>query len=338
MAKFTRDLGSYKMNSKSPLKIAIFMGPTATGKSSLAIEAAKKFSAEIINFDSLLFYKELNIGVAKPTLADLNSVPHHLVNVTTIDRPWDAAIFRERALTALKSMNSTSRVILVGGSGFYLRALTDGMYPSSTVPTPIRQKSDELYQSSGIAPFWELLTQVDPLSYQKLSPNDHYRIRRAVEHWWCHQTAFSESQSLWETEKNSQKLQNLLPANLSFLYLDLPKDEHWPIILERTRTMVHAGLLEEVSELLKTFSGEERPLQSIGYKESQAYLRGEIPGAQSSHSVTSEEKLIERIYLATRQLAKSQRTWFQKMPKETFHPLQDKHKIFSYLENFFASE
>jgi tRNA dimethylallyltransferase len=218
----------------------------------------------------------------------------------------------------------------VGGSGFYLRALTEGMYPSSTVPEEIRKKSDDLYLSAGITPFWELLEKVDLDHFQKLAANDHYRIRRAIEHWWCHTTPFSQAQKLWEQQKSAHSLQNLLPIDTVNLYLDLPKSEHWAIILERTKSMIQAGLIEEVKNLLNTYTGLERPLQSIGYKETQSYLQGESP--------KSEEELIELIYLATRQLAKSQRTWFQKIPKESFHPQNDKEKIFAYLQNFFYDE
>jgi len=305
----------------------------------LAIEMAQLFQAEIINFDSLLFYKELQIGVAKPTLPERMLIPHHLIDVTTIDRPWDASIFRKECLKILQTACSINEFagckhfILVGGSGFYLRALTEGMYPSTTVTPEIRAKSDQLYQLRGIDPFWEILGKHDLTSQMKLKYNDHYRIRRAVEHWWGHQTPFSTAQQIWESQKELSSWKNKIPIPFDFihLYLDVPKDEHWNIILKRTQQMLNQGLLEETQELLKTYQGNERPLQSIGYKETIEYLQADPKKDQIA-------ELIEAISVSTRQLAKSQRTWFKKMEKESFHPLLNREKIKDYLSHFFYKD
>ncbi len=289
---------------------------------------AEAFDAEIINFDSLLFYRELQIGVAKPTIQERARVPHHLIDVASIDQPWDASIFRQACLNLLTTTQKT-RFLLVGGSGFYLRALTEGMYPSTSVPTEIRQQSTELYQSSGIDPFWKLLSEVDPETYSLLKPNDHYRIMRAIEHWWTHHTPFSLSQKQWKADHEKNRWTSQLPLEETHLYLDLPKEEHWNIIQQRTKSMLDSGLRTEVESLLQTYRGDERPLQSIGYKEVVAYLKS------NKNEREDEASLIEPISIATRQLAKAQRTWFQKIPKKSFHPLVDSDKIKVYLDQFF---
>lgn len=300
--------------------ICIISGPTATGKTKLSVEMARKFGGEIVNFDSLLFYKELNIGTAKPTLDEMNGVPHHLINGHSINNPINAADFFRLAVPIIEEIHARNKpVFLVGGSGFYLQAVLFGMFDSKTTPPEIQKKSDELYQRDGIEKFLDILRIEDPASFTKYHTNDHYRIRRAVEHFWATGNTFSSSREKMDQNAKAGPWKKL-GWQVFHAYLDLDKSDHQKIIYDRTVEMIEKGLIEEVKGLYaKGFSKSLKPLQSIGYKETQDYLEGKI---------NSLQELEEKITIATRQLAKAQRTWFKKQEKNSYNPITDKLKIF----------
>ena len=297
-------------------KVIILSGPTATGKTSLGVSLAKKYRLEIINFDSLLFYRELNIGTAKPTLQEMEDVPHHLISFQSAQSPINSAQFYRLALDKTNTLHTRGVIpLFVGGSAFYLRALLKGLYESSHPSQEVLEKSRCLYEKEGIQPFQEILKEHDPVNFNQLHKNDHYRIRRAVEHYWSSGISFSSVREKWE-QSHGPCQSNIHSWNLCHLHLHIEKYRHWEIIRTRSEKIVKAGLVEEVSDLLRRgFTGYERPLLSIGYKEAQQYLNKIIP--------TSKE-FIERITIHTRQFAKAQKTFFAKItPKQTFHPPED---------------
>lgn len=306
--------------------ICIVSGPTASGKTSTSIELAKQFGGQIVNFDSLLFYKELNIGTAKPTEKEKQNVIHHMVDSHSIKDAINAADYIKLALPIIKELHKKNEIVyLVGGSGFYLQALLYGMFPSTTSPKEVLEKSNQLYKEKGIEPFIEILKQNDKKSFEKYHANDHYRVRRAVEHFWTTATAFSESREQMSTQRLKGPVYDL-NWNVFHAYLDINKEDHWKLIEKRTDQMLENGLIEEVSNLLNSgFSGTEKPLMSIGYKETQEYLSKEL---------NSLKELSDKISIATRQLAKSQRTWFKKQEKNQYNPLTDMYKIKQDFENF----
>jgi len=316
-------------------KVIIISGPTASGKTSTSLLLAKVLKEEfntncaIVNFDSLLFYKELNIGTAKPTQDELDAVEHHLVDICSAKDEQNASSYVELAENKINELIDQNKVvILVGGSGFYLRALIKGMYQSESTSYELRAEVDKLYKSEGIAPIISFLKEHDPKSLELFHENDHYRLMRAYEH-------FKQTGTMISIEK--EKLDKSLPYDFSInkhpnwdmfhLYLDLPKEQHWDIILKRTQLMINDGLVEEVKSLLNNgFTGEEKPLKSIGYKETLDFINGQF---------SNENEYIERIAISTRQLAKSQRTFFKKVtPKHSFHPLEDKEKIVESIVKF----
>ncbi len=307
-------------------KIIVFSGPTAVGKTSISISVAKEINAEIVNFDSLLFYKELNIGTAKPSQEEMSQVPHHLVGTHSIQNSINAADFAKLAIPIILNIHKKNKpVILVGGSGFYLQALLKGMYESETTSSDILERSNLLYQSSGIAPFIETLEINDYESFERYHKNDHYRIRRAVEHFWMTGKKFSSSREQMKQKENDSPVKK---HNWSVLhnYLDIPKEEHFEIIQKRTDSMVEAGLINEVENLLKNgATGKEKPMQSIGYKETIGYIHGEF---------SSLDAFKERLSINTRRLAKSQRTWFKKQDKVCYNSLKDQDKIIKSCNEF----
>ncbi len=303
------------------MKVVVISGPTASGKTNTSLKLVTKFGGEIVNFDSLLLYKEISIGTAKPTPEEQQNIPHHMIDVASISHPLNAARYAEEAIKIIGEIHGRSKIpYLVGGSGFYLQAVLKGMYNSPTTPEHVLKKSNELYLSEGIQPFLKILRQNDPTSLVLYHENDHYRVRRAVEHWWTHQTPFS-AERMRKDESNKSIEASIHEWDIHHLHLDLPKEEHLEIITNRTKKMLEAGRLEEeVRNLLSLgFTGLEKPLQSIGYKEMLDYIFGVYK---------SMDECEERIVISTRQLAKAQRTWFKKdLTKILFHPLKQNQEI-----------
>lgn len=307
--------------------ICVISGPTASGKTSTSLSLCRRFpQAQIVNFDSLLFYKELDIGTAKPSPEELEEVAHHMVNIRSAKNPLNAADYEREALPIINSLHQKNKIpVLTGGSGFYLQALLYGMFDSKNVDETTRTRSEELYKAQGIAPFIEILRENDPGSYERYHENDHYRIRRAVEHFWTTGTKFAEERQSMMAQREKTSNMAKLGWEVFHIHLDLPKDQHFEIIQRRTKEMLSEGLVEEVQNLLEEgFSGKEKPLQSIGYKETISFLKGEMDLAQAE----------ERINISTRQLAKAQRTWFKKIEKNQYHPLEDQNIILQDFESF----
>ncbi len=315
-------------------KVIIISGPTASGKTKVSLELIQKgieknIPFAIVNFDSLLFYNELNIGTAKPTAKELKQFSHYMVNITSITNPLNASDYYKKTIPIIQKLHEDNIIpVLVGGSGFYLRSLIKGMYDCPTIPMELKEKNEILFQTEGITPFLEILKKHDPYSYEHLHPNDSYRIIRATEFFQTTGTPIS-------SEKNRLDSQN--PYDFSdggaqdwkifHSFLDIPKDQHQIIIEKRTKQMIKEGLVDEVKLILKEgFKGDEKPLQSIGYKETLQFIEGKFD---------SQKSYLERINISTRQLAKSQRTFFKKvLEKETFNPLVDMGKALNRMTQF----
>jgi tRNA dimethylallyltransferase len=309
--------------------VIIISGPTATGKTSTSINLAKKFDGEIVNFDSLLFYNELNIGTAKPNSEEQQSIKHHMVSGHSIKSPINAADYIQEAIPIINECHKTNKtVFLVGGSGFYLQATIKGMYKSETTSDEILDRSKELYEREGISPFRDILKLNDPISFDLYHENDHYRIRRAVEHYWMTGIKFSDSR-LKMSESMDNSPVEIYGWKVLHIYLDLPKDQHFEIIQKRVSQMINDGLVDEVKNLLQNgATGNEKPLKSIGYKETIGYINGDFESIDSYK---------ERLAINTRRLAKSQRTWFKKQEKLCYNALTDSKQIEQACQDFIAS-
>lgn len=314
----------------------IISGPTASGKTllslklALRIQTTLKKKAEIINFDSLLFYQKLNIGTAKPSQEELEQVKHHLIDISPIDSNLNASDYIKMAEVKINELLEQDIIpILVGGSAFYLRALIKGMYndpdandQNKELKEKIAQETIELVKNHGIAPVRDYLLKNDPESFQQLHENDHYRNARAYEFHQLTGKKISEQKKLADEALpyNFEEHQHA-HWDIHHYYLNIPKTDHWPIILKRTEKMFENGLVQEVESLLQEgLSGQEKPLKSIGYKEVIELLQKEIDLAQCQ----------EKISIATRQLAKAQRTFFNKIePKKNFNPLTEEELFYT---------
>lgn len=311
-------------------KLIIISGPTASGKTKTSIDLAEKIIGQlkiptvIVNFDSLLFYKEISIGSAKPTLAEQKNIEHFMIDIESIKSPMNVANFIDIGEQLIKKLFAQGKcVILVGGSAFYLRALLKGMYESVTPSKELKAKFEGLEVEAII----NYLQLNDPESLINLHPNDHYRLVRAALHFETTGTKISAQKKLLDKLSPYDFSEIVHPWEILHLYLDLPKDQHFEIIKNRTEKMFNDGLMDEIEGLVQLgFSLEEKGLRSVGYKEAIEWRNGLF---------ASRAECIERIAISTRQLAKSQRTFFNKItPKSNFNPLTDQEKIFTDVELF----
>jgi tRNA dimethylallyltransferase len=321
--------------NKKPL--IIVSGATATGKTSTSLSIAKQFpSIEIVNFDSLLFFKELNIGTAKPTQQEMGSIPHHLLNIMSIADSMNASEFCKKALTIIENIHSRSKVpLLVGGSAFYIRALIKGMYEGPEISREAKDQVKNYFEQEGLPGLRAKLKEVDPTSYSNIHANDEYRTTRALEFFFSTSTKLSEQKAKFDELDPYDFSINCHPSwDILHIYMAIEKEEHWKIMLRRTQRMLQDGLVSEVEEIVNGPNfGAYKPLQSIGYKETLTFLE-----RLTTESPMSMKELEEKIYIATRRLAKSQKTFFKKIsPKLTFHPLTDSKQILNECSRFLSS-
>lgn len=331
---------------KAPL--VIISGPTGAGKSALALKLAKALKGEIINADSLALYRGFDIGTAKPDPSELASVPHHLVNILDPDEDFDAAAYLKLARPVVEELKARQTPSLaVGGAGFYLRALTQGIFEGPGRDDDFRRGLAK--EAAEGADLHARLKKIDPEAAARLAPADRVRIERALEVFHLSGKPISR----WQREHALSDR----PFRTLAIVLDRPADELDERLRRRTGRMLQAGLVEEVEGLLKQgWSPELKPFGSIGYKETLEFLKSGSskasgrakppPGpagpdaaeAAAAHGPGRDyEELREKIFLATRRYAKRQRTWFRgQMPEAVwFHPDQIED-ILPLVKNFFA--
>lgn len=277
------------------MKVIIICGATATGKSDLAFELAQELNTEIINFDSIQFYKDFNIGSAKPPQRFLRSIKHHLIDAVDPREDFSAGDFRRAALQILKDLEQNKWTILVGGTGFYLQALLKGMFD---VPVSNPLVKDELLkrlQNEGLKVLHEELKSLDAAAAAKIHENDQYRIVRALEIIKTHYKTLSEIRVEFKTES--------FPYDVVKIGLRRKKDLLKKSVKRRSGEMISGGLLEEVIQLRRKYGKDVKPLKSVGYKEAGEYL----------DSKTDDLSLLnELITQSTMRLAKRQSTWFKR--------------------------
>lgn len=274
--------------------IVLLAGPTASGKTSLSIELAARFSAEIINADSMQVYRRMEIGTAKPTPEQRRLVPHHLIDAADPDEPFDAARYLALAAPAIENICRRGHLpLVVGGTGLYMRILTRGICQGPPSDPEVKRKLIADEQSRGLAQLYGDLLRIDPDCAARIHPNDRQRIFRALEVFHIGEVPLSVLQ------KGHGFKKQLYPAVKVFINRD--RDDLYERINRRVDRMLEAGLKDEVEGLLAMgYSAELKSMQSIGYRQMAAHLAGAI-------SITEAARLIKR---DTRHYAKRQITWF----------------------------
>jgi tRNA dimethylallyltransferase len=286
------------MNSHNGSKILVVVGPTASGKSDLALRLARELDAEIVNADSMQVYRGMDIGTAKPTPEQRADVPHHLIDVAEPDRLFSAANFAEAADEAIRAITGRGkRVIVVGGTGLYIRALLKGLVDSPSGAGVVRKALQEEAALFGNEAMLEQLRQVDPELAARMHPNNLVRIIRALE---VHRlTGVPLSRHQREHAFSARRYEALQ------IGISIDRKELYARIEARVERMLAEGLPAEVRGLLaQGFGRQLKAMRAIGYKEAAAYLAGEL----------SLEEAVQLMKRDTRRYAKRQLTWFNADP------------------------
>lgn len=270
----------------------VIVGPTAAGKTALAVEVAKHFSTGIISCDSRQCYKELTIGVAKPSVEELESVPHHFINSHSIHDAVNAAVFEQYALEKAAHIFTKNRVaVMVGGTGLYVKAFCDGIDEVPQVDAVVRAAVIEKYNSLGIEWLQTQLQENDTHFFYNGEMKNPQRMMRALE------VKLSTGRSLLDFHSKQKKKRDF---NIIKIGIEMPRKVLIERINKRVDVMMLAGLEKEVSSLLPY--REMNALQTVGYRELISYMNNEI----------SLSEAVEAIKVNTRQYAKRQMTWFKK--------------------------
>ncbi|MDD5757402.1 MAG: tRNA (adenosine(37)-N6)-dimethylallyltransferase MiaA [bacterium] len=273
--------------------IIAIIGPTASGKSAVAIALARKLNAEIISFDSLQIYKYLNIGTAKPPKKELRQVKHHLISIRKPDEEFNAGIFVRLAGQKIEQLEKQGKnVVMAGGTGLYLKALLEGLSEAPPKNEQLRRKLIAKARKYGKKYLYKRLTKIDPVAAARIHPHNVERVIRALEIY--HQTGKPFSQ--WHQKTVSPNYQARI------IGLSRNRQKLYERIDQRVEEMFHQGLVREVRAILKKgYSPKLKPLQSLGYRQVCQYLAGKL----------TLDETIYQTELETRHYAKRQLSWFR---------------------------
>lgn len=275
-------------------KVLVILGPTATGKSHCAIEIAKKFNGEIISGDSMLVYREMNIGTAKPSAEELAAVPHHLVDILPPEASFSVVDFKEQAQRLITEINARGHLpIIAGGTGLYIKALLeDYAFNSVSENSELREQLTREAELQGAEALHARLAALDAAAAERIHPNNVRRVVRALE-------------AALSGEQVNQYGAIESPYDALVVGLEMERSALYARINKRVDIMLAQGLEQEVRSLLERgISPDCQSMQSIGYRQMVWYLNGSMP----------YDEAVDKLKQATRNFAKRQITWYKKMP------------------------
>jgi len=292
------------MKNKNLPKLIVILGPTASGKTELAIKLAKKFNVEIVSADSRQVYKEMNIATAKPwnfqfpifnfqkrkdKFITVQGIPHYLIDVVYPNQEFNVALYKKMVLKAIRDIHRRGKIpFLVGGTGLYIKAIVDNIeFPK----VPAQKKLREKLEKRSIKELFEIYKKLDPEGAKFIERKNKRRLIRAIE--VCQVT----KKSFWQQRERGKSLFDILQIGMK-----LPKKELKKRVEKRTEKMFKTGLEREAKKLAKKYGWNISPLQTIGYREWKEYFEGKI----------DKNEVKNRIILHTIQFAKHQMTWFKK--------------------------
>ena len=281
----------------TPPPFLVIAGPTASGKTGLALTIARHLDGELVGADSIQVYRGFDIGSAKPTPAMLDGIRHHLIDVADADQPWDAMTYANHADTAIASVRREGRLpIVVGGTGLWLRALLRGLVALPAADHALRARLEEEADRWGTPTLHLRLTRSDPRSAAAIHENDRLRIIRALE--------VLEQTGLPIGELRARHALGEERHRAVVLVLDPPTDTLAAAIEQRLHDMVQEGLIEETRALIARHGPEARPLRSVGYRQVVEHLSGGVSWLETQRAILK----------ATRVYARRQRNWFRHEP------------------------
>lgn len=279
-------------------KVVVICGPTASGKTALSIELAKRINGEIVSADSMQIYDEMNIGTAKPDQEEMQGIKHYLIGNIKPTNRYSVSEFKKNAISAIKEIISKEKMpIVVGGTGLYVNSLVYGIdYPEIQTNLEYRKELEKIVEEKGLQYLFEKAIEIDKEAMKNISPNDKKRILRVLE-------IYKETgKTKTELERESRK--NGIPYDYKIFAINMPREILYDRINRRVDIMIEKGLIDEVSSLYEKY-GESllTSMQAIGYKEVVEFLKGNC----------TKEEMIEKIKMETRRYAKRQLTWFRKI-------------------------
>ena len=296
----------------------IITGPTASGKSELALDLARKFDGEIICTDSMQVYRRLDIGTAKPTQEEQLIVPHHQIDLCNLNEHYSAGQYARDADNVLEKLGEKGKVpILVGGSGLYYKALVYGLDEIPLVPKEIREEVSNDWKKKGYLKCFQELEGDDLELASRLSRRDTTRVQRGLEVFRATGKKMSSFQS--STFGNQKKR---FPAKI--FGVNWERDDLYQRINQRTELMLKKGWIEEVRALLELYSQTLSPLKGLGYKQIIAYLNGDL----------NYENMVQEIQKKTRNFAKRQLTWFRQEKDLNWVEVSQRRQVFQKVEEF----
>lgn len=275
-------------------KVLVIVGPTAVGKTELSLKLAQAFDGEIISGDSMQVYKGLDIGTAKATKAEQQLIPHHLIDIISVKEDFTVSDFQIKARQLIREISSRGKLpIIVGGSGLYIQSvLYDYQFPTEARDEAMTRLLEEKIKKEGIEPVYNKLIEIDPKQAEKIHPNNHRRVIRALEIY----------QTTGLTMTEIQQRQKITPLyNAKIIGLEMERSKLYERINQRVDDMLKNGLIEEVSQLYETVADSSQSISGIGYKEFIPFFTGKM----------ELEACVEVLKRNSRRFAKRQYTWFK---------------------------
>ena len=306
------------------IKTVIVAGPTAVGKTALAIGLCRRFGAEVVSVDSMQVYRGMDIGTAKPSAAERAAAPHHLIDIADPDEDYNLARFLKDAEQACREIAARGRLpLLAGGTGLYIRGFCEGIFSIDPEHGPAvleaRARLKQELRARGPLHLYRRLEQADPASAARLHPNDSVRVIRALEILEATGVRWSEMLSQWQGRRGEGR------GNVLKVGLACDRERLYARIEARTREMLARGLKEEVEGLLAAgYPRELKSMQAIGYRQMCAHILDGVSLAETGALIVRD----------TRRYAKRQLTWFRREPGLVWHEVFDPDGISRLIEDF----
>ena len=276
--------------------VYVIGGPTASGKSNLAVELAKRINGEIISADSMQIYKDMNIGTAKITPEEMQGINHYLIDFVSPDERYSVSSFKKDAEKAIEAILAKGKVpIIVGGTGLYIDSLILGIeFQDEKIDTEYRESLNKIAEEQGLQKLYNMAQAIDPVAMKKISENDKKRIIRVLEIY--HKTGKTKTEQELESRKSEIKY------NYKVFAITMDRQVLYEKIEKRVDKMIEQGLIDEVQGILNKYQKFPTAMQGLGYKEVVEYLENK----------TTKQEMVEKIKKEKRHYAKRQLTWFRK--------------------------
>lgn len=297
----------------NPSYLILVVGPTAVGKTDLCLKLAKIFKTEIVSCDSRQFYREMTLGTAKPSAAELDEVPHHFINSLSIEESYDVRQFERDALTLLEDLFAQNQVVIMtGGSGLFADAIVNGLDEMPEVDPVIRQRIIEEYGEKGLEFLQQQVAENDPEYFESVDQKNPQRLMRALEIWRATGKKFSSFRIKSKKER---------PFKVIKIGLERNREELYSRIDQRMDQMIAAGLFEEADSFFE--KRQLNALHTVGYSEIFDFLEGKY----------DREEAIRLLKRNSRRYAKRQMTWFKKDQSISWFSPEEQHEILSFLRS-----